>query len=118
MACDIFAQDSHNFETDISEMRKKVNETEVEAELHIQYKERYLKGAQDCQAREYERIEHDLKERIERLRADLETEKAVNAAITSHLRGRKEEIMEKKKELDTRRDENATEIIEKEQKEV
>lgn len=81
-------------------MRKKVNETEVEAELHIQYKERQLKGAQDCIARHYDEEEYKLKEEIERLSADLATEQTVSKAIIDHLKHRKTEITVNKQKLD------------------
>lgn len=43
-AYDDFALESNVLESDIAEARKKVNETEIEAQLHIQYKERKNKG--------------------------------------------------------------------------
>jgi uncharacterized membrane protein YhiD involved in acid resistance len=33
---------------EISEKKKNVNETEVEAKLHIQYQQRFIEGAQSC----------------------------------------------------------------------
>lgn len=52
-----FTQESTALELDIQEMRKRVNETEVEAQLHIQYRERKLKGDQDCESRQHQKIE-------------------------------------------------------------
>jgi hypothetical protein len=43
-------------------MRQRVNEQEVEAQLHIQYKRRKLEGELDCQNREFEKKEKSLNE--------------------------------------------------------
>ena len=61
-ACDDFAQESNVLEQDIADARKKVNETEIETQLHLQYKERKNKGDQDCESRKYSRIERDMEE--------------------------------------------------------
>ena len=52
------AQNEYVRETDennqeISDLKKKVNEADVEAKLHIQYLERQIQGAQSCQDRLY-----------------------------------------------------------------
>jgi hypothetical protein len=73
-AYDDFALESNVLESDIAEARKKVNETEIEAQLHIQYKERKNKGDQDCESRRHQREERELEEKIAKLKRELETE--------------------------------------------
>ena len=42
---------------EILELKKKVNETEVESKLHIQYLERQIEGAQSCEDRLFKKTE-------------------------------------------------------------
>lgn len=99
-ACDEFAVESNVLEGDIAEARKKLNETEIEAQLHIQYKERKNKGDQDCESRKYSQIEREMEEKIAQLKRELETEKRVNEAITTHLKARSNAFKEAKRDLD------------------
>jgi hypothetical protein len=108
-----FTQESTALELDIQEMRKRVNETEVEAQLHIQYRERKLKGDQDCESRQHQKIERQLEEEIEQLRKELATEKTVNNAIMEHLNKRRDNIKEQKTELEVKSGELAKSEIEK-----
>ena len=94
-------------------MRKRVNETEVEAQLHIQYRERKLKGDQDCESRQHQKIERQLEEEIEQLRKELATEKTVNNAIIDHLTKRRDKIKEEKTDLEVKSGELAKSEIEK-----
>lgn len=94
-------------------MRKRVNETEVEAQLHIQYRERKLKGDQDCESRQHQKIERQLEEEIEQLRKELATEKTVNNAIMDHLTKRRDKIKEEKTDLEVKSGELAKSEIEK-----
>ena len=81
-------------------MRRKVNETEIESELHIQYMERKFKGGQDCESRKYCKLERGLEEEIERLRKEIQTERKVNEAVHGHLKSRSTKFKEQKKDLD------------------
>ena len=45
---------------EITDLKKKVNEADVEAKLHIQYLERQIMGAQSCQDRLYKQQETEL----------------------------------------------------------
>ena len=110
---DTFTIESQGLETEIADMRKRVNETEVEAQLHIQYRERKLKGDQDCESRQHEKIEKLLEQECEQLLKELATEKTVNAAITEHLTKRRDHIREQKTELEGKSGELAKEEIEK-----
>ena len=113
-----FTQESTALELDIQEMRKRVNETEVEAQLHIQYRERKLKGDQDCESRQHQKIERQLEEEIEQLRKELATEKTVNNAIMDHLTKRRDNIKEQKTELEVKSGELAKSEIEKQIEEI
>lgn len=113
-----FTQESTALELDIQEMRKRVNETEVEAQLHIQYRERKLKGDQDCESRQHQKIERQLEEEIEQLRKELATEKTVNNAIIDHLTKRRDNIKEQKTELEVKSGELAKSEIEKQIEEI
>lgn len=92
-------------ETDIQDLRKRVNECEVEAQLQIQYKKRKLEGEQDCESRQYQKIERGFDAEKEKLIAEIATEKTVNAAISSHLRERSSKIKTDQKGLELKNDE-------------
>lgn len=104
---DKYATETSALENDISERRKIVNETEIEAQLHLQYTERKLKGEQDCEARKYNQKETALQEEIARLKRELHTEEKVTAAIQSHLKNRIANFRDSKKELEERSGEQA-----------
>lgn len=47
-AKDEAAKQQHEDNLEIQEKKKLVNETDIEAKLHIQYMERHIEGAQSC----------------------------------------------------------------------
>jgi hypothetical protein len=47
-AKDETAKQQHEDNLEIQEKKKLVNETDIEAKLHIQYMERHIEGAQSC----------------------------------------------------------------------
>lgn len=98
------AQDEHAAENDerdqeIKDLKKRLNETEVEAALHIQHLENCIKGEQDCQNRLYLKEETALEEEIKQLKSQIETENKVNDTIRKHLTLKTSEL---KKEADDR----------------
>lgn len=92
-------------EKEITSMRQRVNEQEVEAQLHIQYKRRKLEGEQDCLNRQFEKTERTLEEEITKLRKELTTEKTVNVAIVGHLKTRVAGIKQEMKAFETKQEE-------------
>lgn len=59
-AKDEAAKQQHEDNLEIAEKKKTVNETEVEAKLHIQYMERFIEGAQSCEDRLYKKVESQM----------------------------------------------------------
>lgn len=92
-------------EKEITSMRQRVNEQEVEAQLHIQYKRRKLEGEQDCLNRQFEKTERTLEEEITKFRKELTTEKTVNVAIVGHLKTRVAGIKQEMKAFETKQEE-------------
>jgi hypothetical protein len=58
------AKQQHEDNLDISEKKKTVNETEVEAKLHIQYQERFIEGKQSCDDRRFAKEESKMEAQI------------------------------------------------------
>jgi hypothetical protein len=116
--CDRFAQESNTLEVDISDMRRRVNETEIEAQLHIQYMERKFKGDQDCESRGYSKKERELEDDIERIRKEIQTERKVNEAVAGHLKARTTTFRDQKKTLEERILMQSKEKMEKEIEEL
>ena len=91
------AQNEYVRETDennqeIADLKKKVNEADVEAKLHIQYLERQIQGAQSCQDRLYKQEETELMNQIKVLEAELATENEVNMSVKDHLAKKQAEL--------------------------
>ena len=99
-AKDETAKQQHEDNLEIQEMKKKVNETDIEAKLHIQYMESHIEGAQSCQNRLYKKTETGMLEQIESMRKLLDTETLVTQTIRKHLLTKQAEL----KELSTKRD--------------
>ena len=48
-----YVRETDDNNVEIADLKKKVNEADVEAKLHIQYLERQIQGAQSCRDRLY-----------------------------------------------------------------
>ncbi len=70
------------------ELKRQKNEAQVEKELHIQYLERQIQGKQSCEDRLHKKKETELQKKIDSMRAVLDTELEVNAAVEQHLKAR------------------------------
>ena len=90
---------------EIADLKKKVNEADVEAKLHIQYLERQIQGAQSCKDRLYKQEETELLNEIKRLEAELATENEVNKSVKDHLRKKEIELNDKNREIDAKNEE-------------
>lgn len=91
-------QDDNNIE--IADLKKRVNEADVESKLHIQYLERQIQGAQSCRDRLYKQQETALLEEIKALEIELGTENEVNKSVKDHLAQRQGELNKKAQETD------------------
>lgn len=101
-AKDETAKQQHEDNLEIQEKKKLVNETDIEAKLHIQYMERHIEGAQSCQDRLYKKTETAMIEQIETIRKQLETENLVTSTIKRHLNAKIAEL----KDLAAKRDQH------------
>lgn len=72
------ARDTAEALTEISDLKKKLNEAEVDTKLSIQYLENSLAGAQSCRNRLHKKKETALKDEIETLKKQLSIEKLVH----------------------------------------
>ncbi len=99
-AKDEAAKQQHEDNLEIQEKKKLVNETDIEAKLHIQYMERHIEGSQSCQDRLYKKTETAMIEQIETMRKQLETENLVTTTIKKHLAAKVAEL----KDLTAKRD--------------
>ena len=95
-----YAREQHENTEEIKDLRTKVNEAKVEKELHIQYLQRIIEGAQSCQDRLYRQKESDLQSQIDRLRSELDTENEVNSAVKEHLQKKQIEMAKLNAEID------------------
>lgn len=99
------AQNEYVRETDennqeITDQKKTLNQTDVEAKLHVQYLERQIQGTQSCTDRLYKQVETGLMNQIKALEAELATEKAVNSSVKEHLSKKQAELNKRAMETD------------------
>lgn len=108
-------QDENNIE--IADLKKRVNEADVDAKLHTQYLERQIQGAQSCRDRLYKQQETALMEEIKALEMELGTENEVNKSVKEHLALRQTELNKKAQETDDKM-ENERKRLETEKTEI
>lgn len=102
---------------EIAELKKAVNEAEVDAKLSIQYLERHIEGAQSCRDRLHLKEQSKLQAEIDRLKKLLDTEKLVHQTIKQHLMKKNAELQDFQNDRDRLRDQR-TEQLEQEKAEV
>ena len=95
---------------EITDLKKKVNEADVEAKLHIQYLERQIMGAQSCQDRLYKQQETELMNQIKTLELELATELEVNKSVKKHLKSKETELNEKNHAIDQKNEEQKKQL--------
>ena len=83
-----FTREQDENSKEMTELKRQKNEAQVEKDLHIQYLERQLQGAQSCEDRLHKKKETELQKKIESLRNVLATEEEVNSAVEVHLKER------------------------------
>lgn len=109
-AKDETAKQQHEDNLEISEKKKLVNETEVEAKLHIQYMERFIEGQQSCKDRLYKKEETKMERQIDALRKQLETEQLVTSTIKKHLAAKQAELQVMTKDRDQKKDREGADL--------
>jgi len=109
-AKDETTKQQHEDNLEISEKKKTVNETEVEAKLHIQYQERFIDGAQGCQDRIYRKEESKMEMQIEALKKQLDTENLVTTTIKKHLAAKQGELQQLTKDREAQKDKEGAEL--------
>lgn len=109
-AADESAKQQAEENAEIQEMKKAVNEIEVNAKLHIQYMERQIEGTQLCQDRMYAKEESQMEAQIKYLESQLETEKQVTDTIRSHLKDNENKLREIARERDRQRESELAEL--------
>ena len=83
-----FTREQDENTKEMTELKRQKNEAQVEKDLHIQYLERQIQGAQSFEDRLHKKQETELQKEIDRLRGVLETEREVNNAVEVHLKER------------------------------
>ena len=83
-----FTREQDENSKEMTELKRQKNEAQVEKDLHIQYLERQLQGAQSCEDRLHKKKETELQKKIDNLRNVLATEREVNNAVEMHLKER------------------------------
>lgn len=101
-------QEEDNLE--INQLKKNVNETQVEKELHLQYLERQIEGEYAMYNRKYKQMESNLLKEINDLERQLKTEEQVSGAVTSHLVARRADLEKQYKERDNLRENKNAEM--------
>ena len=109
-AKDETAKQQHEDNLEIAEKKKTVNETEVEAKLHIQYQERFIEGAQSCQDRLYKKVESQMQAQIDALTKQLDTESLVTKTIKDHLSKKQMQLVDLTKARESKKDKEGAEL--------
>lgn len=104
------AKQTHEDNLDIAEKKRTVNETEVEAKLHLQYYERKIEGDQSCRDRLYRKEEQKLENQINQLKQQLGTEELVTKTIRKHLQTKQTELVTLTKSREVQRDKEGQEL--------
>ena len=89
---------------EVANLKRTVNEVQVEKELHLQYLERQIEGEYSMHNRKYRKKQQALQEIIDKYNKALQTEKEVTAAVTSHLEVKTSEINAARKQRDDLKD--------------
>ena len=110
------AKETEELNLQITELKQKVNEVEVENKLQIQYLQCQIEGKQSCRDREYLKAETEFNEAIKNLKAQLDTENKVNSTITTHLTMKYQELQQLNKERDDLKDREGERLTKEKQK--
>ena len=110
------AKETEELNLQITELKQRVNEAEVENKLHIQYLQCQIEGKQSCKDREYLREETELSEAIKNLNQQLSTENKVNATIAAHLQLKQQELIRLNAERDNMKEREGERLTKEKQK--
>lgn len=99
-----FTREQDENAKEMKELKRQKNEAQVEKDLHIQYLERQIQGAQSCADRLHKKKETELQKEIDRLRNVLDTEQQVNNAVEMHLKERVALLQQKYKNQEAKKD--------------
>lgn len=110
------AKETEELNLQITELKQRVNEAEVENKLHIQYLQCQIEGKQSCKDREYLKEETGLGDAIKYLQHQLDTENKVNATIANHLHMKHQELIKLNQERDNFKEREAERLTKDKQK--
>lgn len=105
-----FTREQDENSKEMTELKRQKNEAQVEKDLHIQYLERQLQGAQSCEDRLHKKKETELQKEIDRLRNVLATEREVNNAVEMHLKERVSLLQSQYKNQESKKDSEISRI--------
>ena len=105
-----FTREQDESQKEMGELKRQKNEAETEKELHIQYLQRQLQGAQSCEDRLHKKEETALQKKIDSLRSVIATEQEVNGAVEVHLKERVSLLQSKYKNQEAKKDSEITRI--------
>jgi len=95
-----FSKEQEEQNQEVNQLKKTVNETHVEKELHLQYLERQIDGEYAMYNRKYKQMEQNKLKIIRQLEDQLKAEEEVSGSVQMHLQRRTKEINDKIKQLD------------------
>ena len=89
---DSFAQEAQEASDEIAKQKTRLNETKTERELQVQYKEREIAGKLACMKRLQSMQQQTLRDKISKLKDNLEIEGKVSKKIQAFITAKKKEI--------------------------
>ena len=112
-----FTKEQEDQNQEVNQLKKTVNETQVEKELHLQYLERQIDGEYAMYNRKYKQMEQNKLKIIKLLEDQLKSEEEVSGSVQQHLQRRTKDLNDQIRQLDQEK-EQKTGVLEQQRDKI